>query len=492
LLDSLLQEMENDDFKVKCDYVVVGGGIAGVSCVQSLRLIAPEHVSIILVTASELVKTVTELTHLTKLLSSFNVIEKSNEDWQNENQGVQLVRGYVTDVDKTLKTVNVESYGKIQYDKLCICTGGVPKLLTTNNEHVIGIRDTQSVVHFQEKLKTSTRVMVVGNGGIATEIVYELSDVDVIWAVKDSSISSVFVDPGAGEFLLKRLHEGKSEEKKPVKRMKFSVTKEGDSRHLGSALGPDWHKGFSTTGRATGKSVNVEYSVEISEILSPEEFKSRNLKETELNELCSSEWNVYISLTNGKIFGCDFVISATGVIPSGANLKHVVDVGDDGGILVDECLRTSAPDIYAAGDIITANWTPATHWFQMRLWTQARQMGIMAAKMMVAHSQEEVIDQDFCFEMFAHVTRFFDYKVVLLGLYNGQKLDNQYEVLLRVTPGLEYVKTVMKDGKMQGAVLIGETDLEETFENLILNQLDLSSYGEELLNPDIDIEDYFD
>ena len=78
---------------------------------------------------------------------------------------------------------------------------------------------------------------MVGNGGIATEIVYELSDVDVIWAVKDSSISSVFVDPGAGEFLLKRLHEGKSEseEKKPVpvKRMKFSVTKEGDSRYLG-------------------------------------------------------------------------------------------------------------------------------------------------------------------------------------------------------------------------------------------------------------------
>ena len=50
----------------------------------------------------------------------------------------------------------------------------------------------------------------------------------------------------------------------------------------------------------------------------------------------------------------------------------------------------------------------------------------------------------------------------------------------------------MQDGKMQGAVLIGETDLEETFENLILNQLDLSSYGEDLLNPDIDIEDYFD
>ena len=69
---------------------------------------------------------------------------------------------------------------------------------------------------------------------------------------------------------------------------------------------------------------------------------------------------------------------------------------------------------------------------------------------------------------------------------------DDYEVLLRVTPKKEYIKVILKDGKMQGAILIGETDLEETFENLILNQMDLSIYGEDLLNPDIDIEDYFD
>lgn len=57
---------------------------------------------------------------------------------------------------------------------------------------------------------------------------------------------------------------------------------------------------------------------------------------------------------------------------------------------------------------------------------------------------------------------------------------------------MEYIKCVMVEGRMQGAVLIGETDMEETFENLILNQMDLSVYGEDLLNPDIDIEDYFD
>lgn len=31
----------------------------------------------------------------------------------------------------------------------------------------------------------------------------------------------------------------------------------------------------------------------------------------------------------------------------------------------------------------------------------------------------------FAFELFAHVTRFFGLKVVLLGLYNGQKLEKE-------------------------------------------------------------------
>lgn len=83
-------------------------------------------------------------------------------------------------------------------------------------------------------------------------------------------------------------------------------------------------------------------------------------------------------------------------------------------------------------------------------------------------------------------------QVVLLGKYNAQGLGVDHELMLRCTRGQEYIKVVMHNGRMMGAVLIGETDLEETFENLILNQMDLSSYGEDLLNPDIDIEDYFD
>lgn len=50
----------------------------------------------------------------------------------------------------------------------------------------------------------------------------------------------------------------------------------------------------------------------------------------------------------------------------------------------------------------------------------------------------------------------------------------------------------MSHGRLVGAVLIGDTDMEETYENLMLNKLDISRIEEALLDPDIDIEDYFD
>jgi small subunit ribosomal protein S18b len=166
-------------------------------------------------------------------------------------------------------------------------------------------------------------------------------------------------------------------------------------------------------------------------------------------------------------------------------------VGEDGGLLVNEFMLTSANDVYSAGDSCTVNWDTARHFFQMRLWSQARQLGAYAGLCMAQQHHGETPVLDFTFELFAHVTHFFGYKVVLLGLFNGQKLDG-YELMVRITPGVEYIKLVIKDGKIHGAIFIGETDLEETFENLILNQLDISIYGEDILNPDIDIEDYFD
>ena len=82
----------------------------------------------------------------------------------------------------------------------------------------------------------------------------------------------------------------------------------------------------------------------------------------------------YVELGNGKVLGCDFIVSATGVFPGGEMFKHVVNVNKDGAIVIDNTMRTSHPHNYAAEEVCSAGWNPAPDWMQMRLWKQAREM----------------------------------------------------------------------------------------------------------------------
>ena len=41
-------------------------------------------------------------------------------------------------------------------------------------------------------------------------------------------------------------------------------------------------------------------------------------------------------------------------------------LGEDGGLLVDEQLKTTQKSVYAAGDVCSPGWTIAPHWFQVR------------------------------------------------------------------------------------------------------------------------------
>ena len=79
-----------------------------------------------------------------------------------------------------------------------------------------------------------------------------------------------------------------------------------------------------------------------------------------------------------------------------------------------------------------------------------------------------------------------------LVVTSSHAADAEVEIMLRVTPGVEYVKLVVVRGRVKGAMLIGDTDLEETVENMILNRIDVRPFGAELLNPEVDLEDFFD
>lgn len=459
-------------------FVVIGGGIAGVTCVETLAFLEPNK-SIILISESSLIKTVTNLHAVTKTLQDFDIKEIQVQEFNEKYSNVTVIHDVLTEIDDEEFIIKTWAGVTIKYNFLCICSGAEPKLIPQANEldEILGIRDTDSVETFIKKVNSAKNVVIVGNGGIATELVYKIRNADIHWVIKDKHITATFVDPGAAEFFLHSLKERDTSQEAVTKRMRY---KEEEFKISGAALGPDWYKNLIISGANNSEvppAVIIHFESEVKAVI----------------KLQNSEFLLEVTLTNGEVIKCDLIVSATGVNPR-VNFvsKNEFAKSQDGGIFVNEYMQTNLKNIYAAGDACTVNWPLAKHWFQMKLWTQARQMGCYAAKSMVGHMNEEQVLQDFCFEIFTHSTKLFNHKVILLGLFNGQKLGTNYEILLRMTKGHEYIKFVLANNRLQGAVLIGETDLEEMAENLILNQIDLSPYGDDILNPDIDIEDYFD
>eukprot|EP00126_Sphaerothecum_destruens_P010556 Sdes_comp20773_c0_seq1m16805 len=175
-------------------------------------------------------------------------------------------------------------------------------------------------------------------------------------------------------------------------------------------------------------------------------------------------------------------------------------------------------NVYAAGDCCSTHlWgmpTPQHLWFQKRLWAQSRAMGRHAADCMFQHRVDvmdvpatlagdsspygpfrtNVDDLDFYFYLFTHTTHFFGQPVILLGLYECQGLDrSRCSFQIRKTSSKEFIKLVIHDSRIKGAILVGDgCHLAETLENIILNQSDIRGFQKFFLDPDVDIEDYFD
>ena len=103
-------------------------------------------------------------------------------------------------MDVTCRTAKLSNGSVLKYDRICLCTGAKPsvsmggvgnegvepacgllssccgflllwQLIQHHCPHVVGIRDVESVQDLQEKLRHARRIVVVGNGGIATELV---------------------------------------------------------------------------------------------------------------------------------------------------------------------------------------------------------------------------------------------------------------------------------------------------------------------------------
>ena len=169
----------------------------------------------------------------------------------------------------------------------------------------------------------------------------------------------------------------------------------------------------------------------------------------------------------GTIVQGDCIIAAVGVVPNTNGLDSLA-MDENGAILVNDAMQTSDPCVFAAGDC--CNYSPAVAdrlqngnrpWFQMRLWAQARVMGVYAAQCInekansllapwnsrlsgfAVYQGTPTISGRFCndwaFHLFAHVTHFFGKKVVLLGRLMVRASENSKR---RQLGGFLFRKTV--------------------------------------------------
>ncbi|MGK9286689.1 NAD(P)/FAD-dependent oxidoreductase [Sinorhizobium meliloti] len=92
-----------------------------------------------------------------------------------------------------------------------------------------------------------------------------------------------------------------------------------------------------------------------------------------------------VTLTDGGMVPADLVVSAIGVLPETA-LAEAAGLAVDNGILTDTCLRTSAPNVYAAGDCAAVAQPSGGH-IRYESWRNARTQAETAARNMAGAAE---------------------------------------------------------------------------------------------------------
>ena len=147
------------------------------------------------------------------------------------------------------------------------------------------------------------------------------------------------------------------------------------------------------------------------------------------------------------------------------------------GITVDEHLRTSDPDIYAAGDVANAYHPRLARHIRVEHWANAQRQGATAARAMLG--QDVVYDR---------LPYFFSDQYDLGLEYTGHIGPAGYDhVVLRGEPGRrEFVAFWLADGRVLAGMNVNSWDAAGPIEELI--ESGRSVDDDSLADPDIPLE----
>lgn len=183
-----------------------------------------------------------------------------------------------------------------------------------------------------------------------------------------------------------------------------------------------------------------------------------------------------VELADGSRIPADVVVVGVGVAPN-VDLAEAAGLSVDDGVLVDEHLRTSDPDVFAAGDVANAYHPFLGRRLRVEHWANALNQPAVAAKSMLG--------QDATYDRLPY---FFSDQYDLGMEYTGYADPTSAEVVIRGDlAAREFIALWLADGRVQAGMNVNVWDVTDPIKALILSGQRIEAVR--LADPDVALAD---
>ncbi len=181
-----------------------------------------------------------------------------------------------------------------------------------------------------------------------------------------------------------------------------------------------------------------------------------------------------VVLKTGREIACDLVIVAIGVVPN-VEVVGGTAIETDRGILVDDWCKTNAEGIYAAGDVTQGRDSLTGQSRPIPIFPNAyRQGSVAGVNMAGGDARAEALFAMNSVEVFGLPT-------ISVGLATAE--GEGYEVLARSDEEARtYRRIVLENGRVVGALFVGDIDRAGIVTGLIRERVDVSNIKDLLLS----------
>ena len=186
-------------------------------------------------------------------------------------------------------------------------------------------------------------------------------------------------------------------------------------------------------------------------------------------------------ITNNGEYTADMVVLCIGFRPNTELLKGQVDMLPNGAILVDQYMRTSKPDVFAAGDSCAVKYNPTGEHAYIPLATNAVRMGTLVAKNLLEPKVKYLGTQG------TSAIKIYDYHIASTGMteiaalaagmiVKSVTIEENYRPEFMPTYEKATLKVVYEEntGRIVGAQVLSRADLTQSINTLsvcIQNQM---------------------